>query len=713
MEGNAQCRRKTPAGWNNNNYYWSATPSAAGHTNVNLGNVDDNNDKDPEPRPPMTIDLTALTLADVLEPNPRRAHTLHALVLAQLQNGDAAAAGQSLQELMVLRPADTALQALQAAVALALHKPAEAVRVLAQVLQQRPGDAAAWFNLGQALLMLQDWTRAVQAFDRLLALQPANAEGFYGRGLARRALGEHGQAGKDVSQTLRLQPGHSGALQEQANALLVAGAFEEALAAFGRVQSRLPDAPFVAGMRLFLARQLCHWAPLGLLPLADAGLEAAAQASAELAALRLRALRGEPALEPFASLILYDDPALHQEVASRWLHKLHPPAPGQRAGVQPLQDGRLRVAYVSSDFYKHATSYLLAGVLEQHCRERVDVVLLSYGLPKNDGMRARLEKSGGRWMDVHQKTDAEVAALCRELGVHVAVDLKGLTRDSRPGIFAHRAAPLQVNWLGFPGTLGAPYYDYMLADRVVVPEAQRAHYAEAIAYLPHCYQPNDDRRAMDATPPIRAAHGLPESGLVLCCFNNSFKITPEVWALWMGLLQATPGSVLWLLQAHARAAHNLRQQAAAHGLDPARLVFAPHMDLPLHLARLQLADLSLDTLPYNAHTTASDALWAGVPHITCMGQSFASRVGASLLQAVGLPELITSSMPAYAALALALLQDPGRLRGLRARLALHRRSAPLFDTAGFARDLEQAFVQMHRRQMDGLPPEDFDLACAP
>ena len=647
----------------------------------------------------------------VWDKNPHRADFLWAQAVEMLQKGDIDGAERALMELDVLRPQDGSSLPMKAAVALARRRPGDAIRALGEVLRLNPDDAGAWFNLGQALHMVQDPSRAARAFDRVLRLQPRHAEAFFGRALAWRALGEHAKAGRDASEALRLNPDHLGALQEQANALLVAGAFDRAAAAFGELERRQPGMPFVACLRLFLARQLAEWAPVGLplLP-GEAAAPLAADQAAELETLRQRTLRGEPALEPFASLVLYDDPALHHKAAGLWMERLHPPVPqAPAATARALDGGRLRVAYISSDFYNHATAYLLAGVLEQHDPAVLEVVMLSYGAPRQDAMTQRLAGNGCRWVDVHDRTDAEVAALCRQMGVHVAVDLKGLTRDSRPGIFAHRAAPLQVSWLGYPGTMAAPYYDYLLADRVVVGEAQRAHCSEAVAYLPHCYQPNDDRRPIDATPQTRAAHGLPDTGLVLCCFNNSFKITPPVWAMWMGLLVRTPGSVLWLLKSHDAAANHLRRQAQEHGVDPARLVFAPALDLPLHLARLQLADLSLETLPYNAHTTASDALWAGVPHITCMGDSFASRVGASLLQAAGLHELVTTSMEAYGALARSLLDTPERLKHLRNELQASRRSVPLFDTKGFARQLERAFGHMHETQLRGLAPSDFDV----
>jgi len=297
-------------------------------------------------------------------------------------------------------------------------------------------------------------------------------------------------------------------------------------------------------------------------------------------------------------------------------------------------------------------------------------------------------------VDVHGWSDAQVAQWCREQQMDVAVDLKGLTRDHRIGIFAHRAAPVQVNWLGYPGTLPAPYFDWVLADAQVLPPGQEEHFAERVWRLPHCYQPNDPDRPIDPTPQTRAEHGLPESGVVLVCFNNHSKFTPQVWGVWMRLLQAREDAVLWLLAGSARAQENLRDHARSHGVNPDRLEFAPTLPQARHLARLALADLSLDTLPCNAHTTASDALWAGVPHVACTGQSFASRVGASLLTAVGLPQLIGQGIAHYEKLLKRLLLDDGVRKQVRDWLALRRKDAPLWDAAAFARALEQAYAAM-------------------
>jgi predicted O-linked N-acetylglucosamine transferase (SPINDLY family) len=321
-------------------------------------------------------------------------------------------------------------------------------------------------------------------------------------------------------------------------------------------------------------------------------------------------------------------------------------------------------------------------------------------------MRTRLKQGFERFIDVRAKSDAEIARLVRELEVDIAVDLKGYTSDARPAIFSHRPAPVQVNYLGFPGTMGAPFMDYLIADHVIVPEEHKPFYSEQIVWLPDTYQPND--RSRDIGAPIdRASVDLPEPGFVFCSFNNSYKIQPVIFDIWMRLLREVTGSVLWLLEDNPAATHNLKREAASRGTDPRRLVFAPRFGQPEHLARQSLADLFLDALPYNAHTTASDALWMGLPIVTCAGSTLAGRVASSLLMAIGLPELVTDSLDEYEALALRLARDPAALAAIKSKLAANRESLPLFDIRRFTRHLEAAYTTMHERHVRGLPPAGF------
>jgi protein O-GlcNAc transferase len=364
----------------------------------------------------------------------------------------------------------------------------------------------------------------------------------------------------------------------------------------------------------------------------------------------------------------------------------------------------LRIGYFSAEFRDHATMYLMARLFELHDRDRFVIHAYSYTSADNDTMRSRIMESVDEFHDVHHLTDSDVAKLCRSHGIDIAIDLKGYTQFSRLGIFSYRVAPVQISYLGYPGTTGAPFIDYIIADEVVIPEAQRIHYSEKIVYLPHSYQVNDDARAIAENIPSRVDAGLPELGFVFCCFNNSFKIGPREFAIWMRLLQRIDGSVLWLFSPGTAARKNLQQYAQRAGVNSDRIVFAdkvPHAD---HLARHRLADLFLDTFNYNAHTTASDALWAGLPVVTKSGQGFPARVAASLLNAIDLAELITTSESDYEQLALELALDPERLAALREKLAVNRRTTALFNTGLFTRHIEDAYEQAYRKFLSGEAP---------
>jgi predicted O-linked N-acetylglucosamine transferase (SPINDLY family) len=368
------------------------------------------------------------------------------------------------------------------------------------------------------------------------------------------------------------------------------------------------------------------------------------------------------------------------------------------------------VGYFSADFHDHATAYLVAGLLESHDRSRFDVLGFSFGPDSQSAMRARLRKACDEFIEVRSESNPDVVCLARQRQIDIAVDLKGFTQDSREGVFALRAAPVQVNFLGFPGTMGADYMDYIIADRTLVPDASRCHYTEKIVYMPDSYQVNDAKRVIADRAFTRNELLLPAIGFVFCCFNNPFKILPDTFDTWMRILRRVNGSVLWLFEENPVAADNLKHAASARGVDPERLVFGKSMDLPAHLARHRAADLFLDTWPYNAHTTASDALWSGLPVLTCPGESFASRVAASLLNAIGLSELIAATPREYEELAVSLAGDPTRLAGLKQRLAERRLTAPLFDTTLYTRHLESAFQAMHLRYCAGLAPAHIHVA---
>jgi predicted O-linked N-acetylglucosamine transferase (SPINDLY family) len=437
--------------------------------------------------------------------------------------------------------------------------------------------------------------------------------------------------------------------------------------------ARDPSRLYPASLLAYSRAQLCVWD--GLEALHDR-LRRAIDADSQ------------DAINAFATLSMPLSPEQQLRVARRWAQDLAPAAPARPASSGARDSGTLRVGYVSSDFRTHATSSLLAEVWERHDRTRIATTAYSIGPPEISALRTRIETAFDRFVECGSESVEEIARRIVEDGVEVLIDLNGYTTHSKSEIFALRPAPVQASWLGYLGTLGAPWYDYVLTDRFAAPPELQRFFTERFLYLPDCYCPSDTKRPVAAVAPSRAACGLPEQSLVFCCFNNSYKILPAVFDVWMRLLARVPGSVLWLSPASATAGENLRREAAARGIDRQRLVFAPRVNLAEHLARHVHADLFLDTTPYNAGTTANDALFMGVPVLTCAGETLASRVAGSQLHAIGLPELVTTALADYEARALELARMPGELEQIRDRLAAHRSSYPLFDMARFTRALD-------------------------
>ena len=415
---------------------------------------------------------------------------------------------------------------------------------------------------------------------------------------------------------------------------------------------------------------------------------------------------------PLVVMSLLDSPSLQRRAAQASVaaNRYEPEAPA-RIEVPPAA-ARIRVGYFSADFHGHPVAVLSARMFELHDRDHFEVFAFSFGPDIDDPMRRRLRSAFEHFVDVRRNTEEEIARLARGAGLDIAVDLLGFTARQRPGIFGRRAAPVQVSYLGYAGSLGANFMDYLVADRIVIPECSRGEYAEKIVHLPHCFQVNDDTRAIAERPFARGELGLPDDAFVFCCFNNIYKIQPAIFGSWMRILRRVPGSVLWLAQSNERAEANLRGEAVRQGIDAARLIFAPRMPrMEEHLARHRAADLFLDTLPFNAHTTASDALWAGLPLLTMAGHSYAGRVAASLLHTLGLEELITRSPEDYEKVAVSLAGDRPRLEDIRARLERARLTAPLFDTEGFTRAMESAYRTMVERCRAGLAPDHLEIAA--
>jgi predicted O-linked N-acetylglucosamine transferase (SPINDLY family) len=576
---------------------------------------------------------------------------------------------------------------------LAANRGAEAVASFQKVIAARPGEADSHFKLGNALISLNRAAEAVDAYRRALALKPDYAEGQNNLGNALVALNQAVPALDAYRKALALKPGMAEAHNHLANTLQGLSRHEEAVASYEATLRTKPGFPYALGMIFHSSTHICDW-----------------RRHAEITRHLVDGIRaGKPVSMPLVLLAASDDPAAQLVCASAYSRERFPAAPPLWRGERYVHD-RIRVAYLSADFREHPVALLIAELIEQHDRDRFELIGISFGPDAKVPMHERLKAAFDRFINVRNRSDAEIAALLRKAEVDIAVDLMGHTKHSRPGVFARRPAPVQLNYLGYPGTMGAGYIDYILADAFVIPAELRQHYSEKVVWLPDSFQVNDSQRRIAERIPTRAECGLPERGFVFCCFNNCFKINPDFFDVWMRLLANVEGSVLWLYAPSAAAAANLRREARARGVVPERLIFAPRAKLADYLARYRLADLFLDTLPYNAGTTASDALWAGLPVLTCAGRAFTGRMAGSLLRAVGLPELITHSIPDYEALALKLASHPTMLRELRDKLAANRPTAPLFDIERFRHHIESAYRMMWETYQRGEAPRAFSVA---
>jgi protein O-GlcNAc transferase len=570
----------------------------------------------------------------------------------------------------------------------------EALASCDRAIEIKPGYSEAWINRAIVLGELKQFDEALVSYNHAIALKPDEARAFYNRGNTLRELKRFDEALKDYDRAISLKPDFADAFDNRGAVLAELARFDEARASYNYAIALAPDHKFAFGGLADCAIRQCDWTRRD--ELCDA--------------LRWHVIDGKSRISPLLLLGYGDDAALHLSCARHYVLDRFGTAP-QRFGSSAIRrNDKIRLAYLSSDFRRHAVAYLVVELFERHDRTQFEVFGVSLGADDGSDMRTRIIAAFDQFIDVRTQGDREVARLIKDLQVDIAIDLNGHTQDERLGILALRPAPIQVNYLGYPGTTGADFIDYIIADATVLPFDQQPHYTEHIVHLPDCYQANDRKRRIASRTPTREEVGLPAEGFVFCCFNNSWKIAPPVFDVWMRLLKAVEGSVLWLYRDNRQAEANLRNEGVARGIDPSRLVFAgplPHAD---HLARHRLADLFLDTLPYNAHTTASDALWSGLPVLTCRGKAFAGRVAASLLTAVSLPELVTQSLDEYESWALRLATDAPLLRGFRQRLERNLLECPLFATDRFCRHIETAYTAMWELWQRGEKPRSFSIA---
>jgi predicted O-linked N-acetylglucosamine transferase (SPINDLY family) len=636
----------------------------------------------------------AITFADqalAINPNLAGAWTNKGVALKELKRFDEAIA--HYDHALSLKPDYHEAWTNKGTTLHALKRFDEAIAHYDHALSLKPDYAEAALNKGATLQALKRFDEAIAHYDHALSLKPDCAEAALNKGTTLHALKRFDEAIAHYDHALSLKPDYHEAWTNKGITLHELKRFDEAIAHYDHALSLKPDIDWVSGDLLHTKMKICSWSGLA---------EALEDISKKVVA-------NEKVVNPFALLALSDDALLHKKSAEIYIQDRYPFNPILGPILKRQESQKICVGYFSADFNNHAVSILTAELYELHDRNNFEIIAFSFGADDKSLMRSRLSKAFNQFIDVSNMPDSDVATLSRNLQLDIAVDLGGFTTDGRTGIFSYRAAPIQMGYIGYLGTMGADYYDYLLADKTVLPENLQKFYSEKIIYL-SSYQVNDRERIISDKQFTRQELGLPETGFVFCCFNNNYKILPSTFDSWMRILNAVENSVLFLYVDNEQAHANLLNEARLRGVDAARLVFGGRIPVEEYLARYRVCDLFLDTFPYNAGTTASDALWAGLPVLTLMGQSFASRMAASLLNATGLSELITVTQEEYEALAIGLAKNPQKLSGIKFKLADNRLTTPLFDTPLFTKDLEAAYIKMMDRYRDDLQPDHISIA---
>ena len=571
----------------------------------------------------------------------------------------------------------------------------ESINAYKEAIKLNPSYHEAWSNKSVPLSKLKRFSEALEACDKAISLKPDYAEAHYNKGNTLYELKRFDEAIVHYDKALSLKPDYHEAWTNKGNTLNELKRYGEAIAHYDKALSLKPDIDWVDGDLLHTKMKICSWSGL----------------AESLGDISKKVMANEKVISPFALLALNDDALLHKKCSEIFAEAKYPSNLTLGPILKYAKKEKIRIAYFSPDFRSHPISLLTAELFEIHDRSRFDV--FAFSLQKasiRDDTNLRLRNGFDRFIDVDEMSDQEIAQLARELEIDIAIDLAGPTQYSRTGIFSYRTAPIQINWLGYPGTIGADFIDYIVADKTIIPERHQQFYTEKVAYLPDTYMVDDSKRVASSMKFTREECGLPKNAFVFCCFNNDYKFNPQVLDSWSRILLNLENCVLWIPENNEYFKTNISAEFNKRGIGSSRVIFAPRVELMAdHLARINLADLFLDTYPYNAHTTTVDSLKAGVPALTLMGESFAGRVAASLLNAVGLPELITSTQEEYEALAIELAMNPQKLADIKLKLANNRMTKPLFDTPFFTRNLEAVYIKMYERYHADMEPDHLTI----
>lgn len=629
--------------------------------------------------------------AITLKPDYAEAYNNRGLVWQDIKNYSSAIA--DFQQAIQLNNYYAEAYYNQANVLQSLKKYSEALLCYEKALSIRSDYVEVYNNKGNVQKELQQFDAAIKSFEQALAIKPNYPEVYNNIGTVFKETKQFDIAIEYYDKAINLKPDYAEAFNNRGLANQELKKFKQAISDYDRALNLKADSDFLYGQRLQVKLQICDWKNIKHL----------------INELLQKIKNGEPATNPFTMLAVIDDPAIHKKTAEIGI-SVKFPAQNRLPKLSAYHaHKKLKIAYFSADFRNHAVAILTAELFKKHDRSKFEIIAIAFGPDVKDEMRTRLEASFDKYIDIRKLSDIEAAMLIRNMEIDIAVDLGGHTNDSRTGIFALRAAPVQVSYIGYLGTIGAEYMDYLIADQIIIPEDAKKHYVEKIVYLPS-YQVNDTKRQIAEPGLTRGQLGLPENVFVFCCFNNTYKISPDTFYCWLRILNQVKDSILLLYAENELAEINLKQNALDAGFDIRRLYFGKALPAPDYLARYQQVDLFLDTLPYNAGTTASDALWAGLPVLTQMGVSFPSRVAASILHAIQLPELITSSAAEYEQKAIYLATNPDKLAAIKQKLVINRLTTPLFDIDLFTTHIETAFLKMYELSQSGRPPEDIYIS---
>ena len=613
-------------------------------------------------------------------------NNLMTLAVGHLQKGDLNSAERLLKQSLAMAPKNSeALRLL--GVTFAFKKDLQkALKALDKAIKVDPNNWLAHSNRGNVLKDLNQFDAALKSYDRTIALQPNYAEAYNNKGNLYQDLKRYEEAVKSYEQAIALQLNYAEAYSNAGNALKKLNMLDQALVAYEKAMELGDENELALAAYLSCKMQLCDW---GGIP-------------ERLQKIEKGDITRKDLFYPFHIFSVCNSPQVVKDVTQSYMSSKHPAKTDLGKFDKPIKSEKIRLGYFSADFRNHAVSFLIAGLIEAHDKDRFELIAFSMGPDESDEMRERLKASFDQFIDISSKSDLEVAKLARQLQIDIAIDLGGITQNSRPSIFAYRAAPIQIGYIGYLGTMASPYFDYIIADEVIIPPEYRDAYSEKIIYLPS-YQANDPKREISSRVFTREEFDIPIGAFVYCCFNNNYKFTPSILDSWSKILLEVDKSVMLLHAENHTVKKNLLAEFNARGIDPSRIFFAERLPRAEYLSRYRIADLFLDTSPYNAGTTASDALWAGLPVLTFLGSTFSARMGGSLLKAAGLPELICNSQKEYEELAIALGLDRMRIDAIKEKLAGNRLNTPLFDIKEFTKNLEGAFEQAYEGYLNNMP----------